>query len=70
MSEDCSGGRGMPCPPRFPIFPFVFPLMFPIGFGIAMGRRRRRKQGSFEKRLARVESRVARLEEKAAAESD
>jgi hypothetical protein len=58
-SRQCRGGR--PCPPPFPVFPFVFPLMFPIGLAailIAMGRRRR---GGLAARVASLEEKVEHL---------
>ena len=69
MSPEATADEGAgPCRPPFPIFPIVFPLMFPIGFMMLMGRRRRWRQRSLEKRLARVEDRLANLEEEASSD--
>jgi hypothetical protein len=68
--EDESHGGGMRCPPPFPFFPIVFPMIFPIGVMTLLGRRRKRRERSFEARLEEVEKRVDDLTEKITSSGD
>jgi len=58
----CGGSR--PCPPPFPIFPFVFPLFFPVGFMLLTRRLRRRRAHALKARLSKIEDRLDDLTEK------